>query len=117
MKKLLLILRVSIGLLAGAAIVTVPSGCQMTPRTIAYNTLYSVEKSTTAAYDAYLDLVIQGKVKRDGMPSVAKAFNRFQVAMQGAVNAAQFNYNAIAPETVVALANEVLNAILKAKEL
>lgn len=117
MKKLFLILRISLGCLAGAAIVTVPTACQMTPRTIAYNTLYSVEKSTTAAYDGYLDLVIKGEVKKDGVPSVSQAFNRFQVGMQTALTAAQYNYNAPASQTVTDLAAAVLNAILTAKAL
>lgn len=117
MKKLFLILRISLGCLAGAAIVTVPSGCKTPPQAIVYNSLYSIEQSTTSAYDAYLDLVIAGKAKQSGVPSVSQAYNRFQVGMQTAITAAQFNWQAPAPADVTALATQVLNAILVAKGL
>lgn len=115
MKKLLITFKLALVLLMGATLVTVPTACTTTQQTVTYNTLYSVEKSTTAAYDSYLTLVVQGKLAKDGVPAVSKSFDRFQFGMQVAVSAAQFNWSAPAPAETIALATEVLNAILKAK--
>lgn len=89
--------------------------CSTTQKKIAYQTLYGVETSTTAAYDGFISLVIDGKVKTNGVPAVSQSFNRFQIGMQTAISTAQFNYTNLAPNEVIALANEVLTAILKAK--
>ena len=48
------------------------------------------DRNREAVVDAYLDLVVAGKVKQDGVPSVSRAYNRFQVGMQVAITAAQF---------------------------
>ncbi len=81
----------------------------------AYNTLYSVEKTTTAAYDGYLAAVIEGKAKTNGVPQVSADFDRFQIGMRVAVVAAQMDKNTIAPSNVVQLAGIVLHSILEAK--
>lgn len=90
-------------------------GCKSSPQTVAYKSLYSVETSVNAAHDSYLDLVVRGAVKTNDVPQVARAYDRFQAGMQGALSAAQFNYTNPAPAAVAQLATDVLNAILKAK--
>jgi hypothetical protein len=78
---------------------------------IAYKTLYTVEKSTVAAYDGYTDSVIQGLTSTNGVPRVAKAFNTFQASYLIALDAVQFNTNAIAPPNLVTESGDVLNLI------
>lgn len=118
MKHKLAIMRIAAALCLGTLALS-PTGCSVferqDPITITYNTLYSVETATTASYDAFLDMVVVGEIKRDKVPAVATAYNRFQGGMQVAVAAAQFNWSAPAPADVTTLASLVLDAILKAK--
>ena len=86
-------------------------GCKSTPQTIAYNTLYSVEKATTAAYDGYVDLVIKGKTTSLYVPSVSKAYDHFQASMFVALDAVQFNTNALAPSSLVIESDDLINLI------
>lgn len=90
-------------------------GCSTSAVRVTYNTLYSLETTTTAAYDAFLDQVVSGKIAKEKVPQVAKAYNDFQAAMGVAIAAAQFNWTAPAPADVTALATAVLNAIAVAK--
>ncbi len=81
----------------------------------AYNTLYSVEKTTTAAYDGFLAAVVEGKAKTNDVPKVSADFDQFQIGMRVAVVAAQMDKNSLAPSNVVQLAQIVLHSILEAK--
>lgn len=96
-------------------VVGVP-GCTTSQQTTAYNTIFSLEKSTTASYDGYLDLVIQGQVKTNAMPGVSKAYNDFQAAATTATDAANFSTNALAPANLVILAQDVVNQINAARK-
>ena len=80
-----------------------------------FNTLYSVEHSTMAAYDTYAYGVIRGQWPTNGLPKVSQDYDRFQIGMRAAVEVAQYDYSAIAPSNVVQLANVVLHSILEAK--
>jgi hypothetical protein len=90
-------------------------GCNTSQQTTAYNTIYSLEKSTTAAYTGYIDLVIQGTVSTNALPVVSKAYNNFQAAAATATDAANFSTNALAPASLVTLAQDVINEITVAK--
>ncbi len=81
----------------------------------AYNTLYSVEKTTTAAYDGFLAAVVEGTAKTNAVPQVSADFDRFQIGMRVAVVAAQMDKNSLAPSNVVHLSEIVLHSILEAK--
>jgi hypothetical protein len=112
MKRLLIAL-FCVSLLASPVVLT--TGCKTSGQTLVYNTLYSVQNTTLTAYDTYLDQVVKGKIGLEGVPSVSQAFNRFQIGMQVALSAAQFNWQAPAPVDVTALASQVLSAIVAAK--
>lgn len=86
-------------------------GCTTSQQRVAFNTLYSVEHTTTAAVDVYLDLVVKGSLPSTGVPSVSKAFNKFQASLTIALDVAQFNKNALAPESLIVEANDVVNLI------
>lgn len=86
-------------------------GCTTNQQTVAYNSLYSLEKTTQAAVDSYDTLVIQGKVPTNGVPAVSKAYNEFQASFILAVDAAQFNTNAVSPPALVVESQDVINLI------
>lgn len=112
MKKLLIAL-CCVSLLASPVVMT--TGCKTSGQTLVYNTLYSVQNTTLAAYDAYLYQVVKGTISTSSTPAVSQAFNRFQTGMQVALAAAQFNWQSPAPVDVTLLASQVLNAIASAK--
>jgi hypothetical protein len=112
MKKLLLIM----ALVLGTALVVPTTGCKTTTgKTVVYNSLYTVEKVTTAAYDAYSTGVIKGTWPITGVAKVSAAYNQFQNGVQVALQAAQFNWQAPAPVDLTNLSNGVLAAITQAK--
>lgn len=123
MTKIKKLLAASLVLLGVFSLTTLPlipvmlavPGCTTSQQRVAYNSLYSVETSTTAAYDAYLHSVVLGKVTTNDVPQVTQAFNNFQLAMQAAVMVGQFNMTNAAPSNVTALASNVLSLIVKAK--
>lgn len=96
------------------AILLLVGACVSTQRAT-YNTLYSLEHSTTAAYDTYIYGVVRGQWTTNGVPQVSRDYDRFQIGMRAAVEVAQFDYQAIAPSNVTHLATIVLKSILQAK--
>ncbi|HSS99978.1 MAG TPA: hypothetical protein VLK33_23245 [Terriglobales bacterium] len=78
----------------------VSNGCTTNQERNAYNTLYSVQVTTTATVDGYYSATIKGLVSTNGIPQVSKAYNDFQKAFIVAIDAAQFNTNALAPASL-----------------
>ncbi len=76
---------------------------------VTYNTLLTVGTAVNSAYAAYNDQVVAGKATFN--VSVASGYNKFQALYAAAVQAAQMNPNAIAPQDVIDLANQVLALI------
>jgi len=105
-------LKYSMPLLVGIALFL--GACTTTKRTV-HNTLYSVESSTTAAYDTYLYGVIRGNFKTNDVPVVSQNYDRFQIGMRVAIVAAQYNMTNLAPHDVIHLAEVVVHSILEAK--
>lgn len=95
-----------------AALIT---GCSTTQQTVTYNTLYSVEHTTVAAYDGYVKAVITGQASTNGLPAVSKSFNAFQASFLVALDAAQFNTNALAPANLMVESADVINLISQFK--
>ena len=89
--------------------------CTSTPKKVAFDTLYTLEHSTTASYDTYIAGVIKGTWKTNDVPTVSKNYDQFQIGMRGAVELAQFNWEAIAPSNVVHLGSVVIKSIIEAK--
>ncbi len=81
----------------------------------AYNTLYSTERTTMAAYDGYLAAVVEGKAKTNGVPKVSADYDQFQIGMRVAIEAAQMDKTQLTPSNVLHLAEVVLHSILEAK--
>lgn len=104
--------KISVSLLLGLMFCFV--ACQNPQRT-AYTTLYTLEHSTTAAYDTFIYGVVRGNFKTNDVPQVSKNYDQFQIGMRGAIELAQFNWDAIAPSNVVHLGTVVLKSIIEAK--
>lgn len=87
-----------------------PQGCASQQKVV-FNTLYSVEHTTVAAYDGYMASVISGATSTNAVPKVSKGFNTFQASFLVALDAAQFNTNAIAPASLVQESSDLINLI------
>jgi hypothetical protein len=100
-----------------AAIVLLMVACTTTQQTTSYKTLFSLEHSTVAAYDSYAALVIRGTLPTNDVAKVSKAFNVFQASALPALDAVQYNTNALAPDALIIEAQDLINLIttIKAK--
>lgn len=87
-------------------------GCNTSQQKTAYNTLFSLEQTTTAAVDAYDALVVQGKVPTNDIPKVSKAYNDFQAGMALALDAVRNNTNAVAPPNLVLESQDLVNLLV-----
>lgn len=94
MKKLIT-LALIVGLSTAAFV-----GCTTSQQRTAYNTLYSVEATTTATVDGYYLAAAKGLASTNGIPKVSSAYNDFQKSFVIALDAAQFNTNALAPASL-----------------
>lgn len=99
---------ITLTILAAALIVV---GCTTNQQKVAFNSLATLEQTTTAAVDAYDSLVIQGKVATNGVPQVSKAYNDFQVSFVLALDAVRFNTNAVSPPSLVVESQDLVNLI------
>lgn len=119
MKNLLVKSLLCVALCLPVAISTVSlvgcGGCTTSQQTTAFNTLYTVEHTTVAAYDGYLTSVIKGTTATNDLPKVSKAFNTFQKSFLVALDAAQFNTNALAPASLVTESQDLLNLLTTVK--
>ena len=105
-----------VGIAISFGTLTFSSGCKTSQQQAAFNTLYSVEHTTVSAYDGYLDLVVAGKLTTNAVPRVAKSFNTFQASFLVALDAAQFNTNALAPANLLVESQDVINLITQIKK-
>lgn len=101
-----------LGLTLMIPLVVLLSGCNTTQQQIAFNSLSSIEQGVTTAYDGYSTLVIKGQLTTNSVPQVSKAFNDFQGAFTVALDAVQFNTNAVAPAALVVEGQDVINLIV-----
>ena len=112
------LLRAAFVVLLLTAVVLLPLACR-TPnaQTAAFKTTYTLQKITVAAYDAYLDGVIQGRIPTNAVPQVSDAFDQFQIATRLVLDATQYSTNSLAPEHLTTLsANLILLIDSFAKE-
>lgn len=104
-----------IGLVSVALLAVGLVACNTTQQRIAYNTLYSVEKATTGAYDGYVDSIIKGVSTTNGLPKVSKAYNIYHNSFLIALDAVEFNTNALAPASLIVESQDVINLITNLK--
>ncbi len=101
-------------LLLGGLLLTPAMTCTPSQQTIAYKTIYSVEVSTRAAFDAYLDQAVRTvPPDTNGLAHAALAFNTFQASARVAIDAAQGNTNAPAPQSLLDAQSKAMNSFKK----
>ena len=89
-------------------------GCTTTART-RYNTLATVQATTSKAVEGYFDLVIKGKLPTNNVPRVTKAYDTYLVIWGAAVDVAQWNTNTAAPTAVTTASSAVLKEVAGAQ--
>lgn len=85
--------------------------CNTSQQKASYNTLYSLEKTTVAAYDGYLSAVVQGVASTNEVPRVSRMFNAFQKHMGDSVTLVQGSTNAMPTEALVSESLQLVNTI------
>lgn len=96
--------------LIGAALLIVV-GCTTTQQTTAFKTISSAEATVNLANDSYQSLVIKGAIPTNDVPKVSHLYNNFQAAELIALDAVQFNSNAISPSSLVVEGQDFVNLI------
>lgn len=86
-------------------------GCSTSQQMTAFKTLSSAEATVNAANDAYQTLVIKGSIPTNDVPKVSKLYNDFQVAELVALDAVQFNTNAVAPPALAVEGQDFVNLL------
>lgn len=115
MKRLYSLL-LAVALLSWIAVPIVSfTGCTTNQQTLAYQTIYSLEVTTTATFDAYLTSVVKGKVSTANTAAIAQAYNEFQQALNAATQLVKGKVQAPASATLEAAAAKVTNLIAQAK--
>lgn len=99
------------GLAAMAAGPVLVMGCKASQQRAAYNTLATVQTVTVGAYDGYVSEIIAGRIKTNDLPRVSRQFNVFQAAFLVALDAVEYNTNALAPANLTTLSTDLLNLI------
>ena len=89
--------------------------CAPSAQTASYNTLSSVQLTTSGAYNAYLDLVIQGKIATNMVPTISRDYSIFMAVWSGAVSVAETGVIAPATPSVAVAAATVIADINIAK--
>lgn len=99
MKNLLYSGLLAFALICGFGICTI--GCQTTPATpeaVKFNSLRATWVMTLAAYDAYCELAVQGKVSAKDQAEVNKAWNTFRRSFSIALKVAQNDWTQPTPD-------------------
>lgn len=95
-------------LLPGLALI---QGCTTSQQRIAFNTIGSLETTTTAAVDGYFLAVAKGGVSTNGVPAVSRDYNKFQGGVLVALDIVQNNTNALAPASLQQLSTDLISEI------
>lgn len=103
MKKLLYSIEISLLLCVAS--------CSTTAQRTAFNSLDSVEQLTTTTYSGYMIEVAKGNVRTNEVPVISKAFNHYQRSAKVALDAVQFNKNALAPSSLVVESQDLIDLI------
>jgi len=89
-------------LLLIAALICITTAASCPHQRAEYNTIFAVEKTASAAYDGYVDMVIAGTLPTNDVPAVSLKFNQIQAACTLAAATSQAGTNAIAPAQLTA---------------
>lgn len=111
MKRYLLIALLAVAVSVSSLVVV---GClSPSAQKVAVNTIFSVQSATHAAYETYIVAVGKGAVATNGVPSVVHALVKFDASTVVALDAVQFNTNAVAPPFLSQSSQDLINLITK----
>ena len=98
-------------ILASLSITLLVVGCAILGSKTAFQSISATETAVILANKAYLDSVVTGAVKTNGVPVVEAAFNDTQLALHAAAAVASGGNNAPVPPTALAKATAFTNTI------
>lgn len=90
------------------------SGCgtaRPTAQAVAYHTLKDTQIAVDKAMTFYGDQCALGKVSIESQERIDRAHAQYRTSFRQAVTLARFDYNALTPDNVQALANTILQFI------
>lgn len=93
------------------AALLVIQGCTTSAQRTAANTLSATHDVVQQGVDSYFTATAKGLASTNGIPTVAGAYNKFQKVYVTAVDFAQNNTNALAPDSVLQEAGDVAAVI------
>lgn len=102
-------------LLSSIVCLAILVGCTTSQKTTAFKTIASAEATVNLANDGYQSLVIKGALPTNDVPKVSHLYNRFQASELLALDAVQFNSNALAPANLVIEGQDFINVIIAIK--
>jgi hypothetical protein len=102
--------------LSAIAAIALLVGCATPASRTTFNSLASVQSITSGAWNAYLDLVIQGKLATNSVPIVSRDYSNFQNIWVAAVTVAELGVQGIATAPVTNASAVVLFDIATAKK-
>lgn len=106
MKKLLLVPILSLAVLIG---------CTTSQQSTAFKSIATVEATVNVANDGYQQLVIVGQLPTNDVPKIAHLYNAFQASELIALDAVQFNTNALAPSALIIEGQDFVNVVTAIK--
>jgi len=88
-------------------------GCATTPTAQAkvYNTFLTSWTVSKAAYDAWVEGVVNGEVSKDKEAKVDAAWNKYRLVFKATFNLSVGNWQAPTPETLAAAEAELISLI------
>jgi len=75
-------------------------GCSTPQQRVAYNTIFTVEQTASAAVDGYYAAVIKGLATTNEVPQVSQAYNHLQIACTIAASTTEAGTNVLAPANI-----------------
>lgn len=85
--------------------------CKPSQQATAYKTLSTLQATTSGAYDAYLDLVVTGKLPTNSVPTVSRDYTVFLAVWNASVALAAQGTNSPATQPAMDAATRVLTDI------
>ena len=102
-----------------AATVAIPlAGCKsptVSQQRQTFNTVWSVAQTVDTSYRTYLDLVITGQLKTNGVPKVSRAYNDFQTTLKLTLAVVVVNTNAQPPAELISRAGNFTTVLTSVK--
>lgn len=83
---------------------------------MSYNTLAATGKAVSESYQAYIELVVLGKCRTNGVPYVTGLYRDFQSYFSVAVQAAEYSTNFVATPVELQLKASQLTQAINAEK-